>query len=298
MRKVVTVGEFAQDLVFDASGAPAGSAYGGRITLCAAMLARQGLPVKMVSEVSSDRVGEAVTAPLAEAGVDMSCVDRFNEGVTPTQLYYPRSGGGYDVIRYEQYPEECFDVAWPRVDPGDILVFGGYQAIDPRARQRMLALLSNASERGLLLVYLPGFLPSRAPRITRVMPAILENLELASVVVTRSADLEAIFGTADDAAAWNNHIKFYADNLVNVDAGGGRIRLYSTSVIECRDVCPESRSVLWNAGALSGLVGYIYSNLPAPGRFSSDAARACLAEAVAAGDSAVAKATADWQLFY
>lgn len=58
MRKVVTVGEFAQDLVFDASGAPAGSAYGGRITLCAAMLARQGLPVKMVSEVSSDRVGE------------------------------------------------------------------------------------------------------------------------------------------------------------------------------------------------------------------------------------------------
>ena len=56
--------------------------------------------------------------------------------------------------------------------------------------------------------------------------------------------------------------------------------------------------MLWNAGALSGLVGYIYSNLPAPGRFSSDAARACLAEAVAAGDSAVAKATADWQLFY
>ena len=186
MRKVVTVGEFAQDLVFDASGAPAGSAYGGRITLCAAMLARQGLPVKMVSEVSSDRVGEAVTAPLAEAGVDMSCVDRFTEGVTPTQLYYPRSGGGYDVIRYEKYPEECFDVAWPRVDPGDILVFGGYQAIDPRARQRMLALLSNASERGLLLVYLPGFLPSRAPRITRVMPAILENLELASVEIGRA----------------------------------------------------------------------------------------------------------------
>ena len=118
MRKVVTVGEFAQDLVFDASGAPAGSAYGGRITLCAAMLARQGLPVKMVSEVSSDRVGEAVTAPLAEAGVDMSCVDRFTEGVTPTQLYYPRSGGGYDVIRYEKYPEECFDVACGRVSSG------------------------------------------------------------------------------------------------------------------------------------------------------------------------------------
>ena len=55
-------------------------------------------------------------------------------------------------------------------------MFGGYYAIDRRMRRRMLPLLQHAAERKALLVYLPGYLPQQEPRITRVMPSILENM--------------------------------------------------------------------------------------------------------------------------
>ena len=173
MKKIICIGECGLDIIFR-NGKPVDSAPGGRIVNAAAMLAGMKLPVIMASEASTDSVGEIVIGFLKDAGVDISSVDRYPDGRTPVTLYFTDNDDKLtSVTRYEQYPPECFDIVWPRVDEGDIVVFGGFYALDPRMRPRMTQLLQHCSERKAVLVYLPGFLPQMEPRITRVMPAIL-----------------------------------------------------------------------------------------------------------------------------
>ena len=66
------------------------------------------------------------------------------------------------MIRYEGYPEEAFDIIWPRIDPGDIVLYGGYYAIDKRMHQRMSKLLEHAAEREAVMIYLPDFCLSKS----------------------------------------------------------------------------------------------------------------------------------------
>ncbi|MDE7125939.1 MAG: hypothetical protein K2O12_05610 [Muribaculaceae bacterium] len=301
MRKIILIGEFALNLVFDRQATPLGTLIGGRIVNAAAILASKKLPAIMVGEASADQVGDTAISILSDAGVDISCVDRFTEGVTPSQLHFPRKEvGGYEVIRYERYPEECFDVMWPRFSPADIVVFGGFLTIDPRARERVMQLLTSARERGCLMIYLPGFLPSRMPRITRVMPSILDNLETAHVVLTRSADLNTIFDTYDDARAFGNNISFYCNRLINTDPSTRELRAYGTSLYERQQITSaHAASMLWNSAAAAGVIEYIYNHVPTPADLDSITAanvHDMLAHAVTTADRHTAEINQEWKL--
>lgn len=302
MRKVIFTGEFALNIVFDRTSAPMGTIPGGRIVNAAALLARSGLPAIMVGEASADQAGDSVVKFVKDAGVDVACVDRYTEGVTPVQLHFPdNESDKFDVIRYESYPEDCFDVIWPRFDPGDIMVFGGFLSIDPRARERVTQLLNAAHERGCLMVYLPGFLPSRMPRITRVMPSILENLEISHLTVTRSQDLDTIFGTKDDARVYGHNISFYCDKLINSDASSQELHAFGTTTSQrCESHSRNCRTMLWNAAATAGIVEYIYHNVPTTAdinAISSVQIQDMLAAAVKKADEFTAGITRKWELY-
>lgn len=257
MKKIICIGECALDVVFRNSQ-PVGSMPGGRIVNAAAILARQGLPVVMASELAKGAVGDIIANFLSEAGVDMSSLDRFTEGLSPIIIYTTDENGITSATRYENYPDECFDIVWPRIDEGDIVVYGGYYALDARMRPRMSQLLSHAAERKAILVYLPGFLPQQEPRITRVMPVILENLEYASIVIARNNDLATIFGVGDGDRCYHDHIDFYCRSLISVDPANERISYYTgkemSSVAIPASTC---RTMLWNAGAIAGAVASI-----------------------------------------
>lgn len=260
MKKIYCVGECALDIIFGADGAPLGAMPGGRVINAAAILARQGEPVSVVSEASAGPVGDRVVDWLGEAGCDITGIDRITEGLTPTLLYLPGADGRMTVTRYESYPDDCFDVVWPRIEEGDVVVFGGFYAIDPRMRRRMSQFLQNAVDHRAVMVYLPGFLPSQAPRITRVMPAIYENLEIADVIITRTADLETIYGTADAVRCYADQIDYYSHSLVNVDSATSTITYFSNH--EPVALSADSRfvsSMMWNAGVVAGVAGAIAS---------------------------------------
>ncbi len=298
MKKIICIGECALDVVFKGSQ-PAGSMPGGRIVNAAAILARQGLPVSLVSDLAQGSVGDIIADFLTQAGVDTSSVDRFTEGLSPMIIYTTDDNGIVSVTRYEQYPDECFDVVWPRIDEGDIVVYGGFYALDARMRPRMSQLLAHAAERKAVLVYLPGFLPQQEPRITRVMPVILENLEYASVVIVRNNDLETILGVGDGDRCYHNYINFYCRSLINVDVAERRISYYSgkevTEVAIPDDVC---RSMMWNAGAVAGVVDALYGEDAAIDRLDApdeDFRRKVLGRAALTADRAAQSLTADWQ---
>lgn len=298
MKKVICIGECALDIVFR-SAEPLGSMPGGRIVNSATYLASRGLPVKLVSELAVGSVGDIISDFLVAAGVDCSSVDRFTEGLTPVVIYTLAGEAVSDITRYERYPGECFDVVWPRIDEGDIVLFGGFYALDDRMRPRMLQLLEHAAERKAVLVYLPGFLPQQQPRITRVMPALLENIELASLVITRGNDLAMIFGNSDAAACYRNHVDFYCHSLINVDAAARRVDYYSgkesSSVEIGSSLCD---TLIWNSAAVGSIVESLYNAdeviaaLDAP---SDGFRRDILRKAVSEADREAEALTEEWK---
>ncbi len=292
MKKIICIGECSLNIVLGADGTPLGSMPGGRVANAAAILARQGLNVIVASEASADPVGDIVAGFLKDSGADTSCVDRFTEGRTPINVFTTDADGTRRITRYENYPEDCFDIVWPRVDEGDIILFGGFYAIDPRMHPRMLRLLQHAAERKAILVYLPGFLPSQEPRITRVMPAILENLELANLVIARNNDLEVIFGVKTGEQCFNNHINFYCRSMINVDTACHEICYYGgkemSSVRIPADVCS---SLLWNAGAVAGAIASIAEKSLTVDSFDDPGAE--IREAIVGAAASTAKAVAD-----
>ncbi len=211
----------------------------------------------------------------------------------------PAADGATAATRYEAYADDCFDIVWPRIDEGDIVVFGGYYAIDRRMRRRMLPLLQHAAERKALLVYLPGYLPQQEPRITRVMPSILENMEMAHIVCTRSADLHTIFGARDAAACYRNNISFYCRLLLNVDAPARTISCYSPGAVESLALpLSPCAALIWNAGVAAGAVKALYEAGASPETLDAacaDLRGSILRGAVATADTAVCALADDWQ---
>jgi len=269
MKRIICIGECALNIIFEA-GHPTAMMPGGRIACAAGIMAGMGLPVVMASEASADPMGDLAVKYLTDAGVDISSLDRFTEGHTPIMMHTPKTDGTMEVTRYEQYANEAFDIIWPRVDDDSVVVFGGYYALDPRMRARMLPFLNHCAEMHAIMVYLPGFIPSQVNRITRVMPAILENLELADMVITRSNDLNLIFGTAKDNEAYANHIDFYCRSLINIDIDSHSIKYFSNKEVTRHEI-PENvcETMIWNIGVIAGAVKAIYEHNITPEQFES-----------------------------
>lgn len=262
-RKIICIGECALDIIFDGD-MPVGAMPGGRVINAAALLAADNYPVYMIGEAGKDPVGEMVIDKLVKSGVNIDGIDRFTDGHTPVNIFTSPSGEDQkvmDVSRYDDYPAEGFDVVWPRIDRGDIVVVGGYYALSPRNRGRLSQFLSYLAERKAIVVYLPGYLSVQEPRITRIMPAILENLEYSNVIVSRNQDLELIFGVSDPEESYRRHISFYCRSLINIDPAAHTISYYSGENMAKTDVSPELvNTMMWNAGAVAGIIKALYDS--------------------------------------
>ena len=92
------------------------------------------------------------------------------------------------------------------------------------------------------------------------MPAILENFEIADVVITRNRDLNTIFRTTDDAAAYKNNISFYARDFINLDRNNARLRYYHDK--EMVEVTAETggNNFAWSVGAITGVIDAMIKN--------------------------------------
>lgn len=251
MRKIIAIGRCGLDIMMEGT-VPVCARPGGRIPNAAASLASMGRHVSMVGEAGRDRVGDMVVGFLDRHGVNTRSVDRFTEGLTPTSLLFTPSG---DTVDYPGGPDGEMDVVWPRIDRDDILIFGGYYAIDPRVRRRLYEIVAYAREREAIIIYLPGFNPREVTRITKVMPAIFENLELSDIAVTRPEDIKTIFGTDDADHAWHDHLSFYLPVMLHTDYTKGEASLFTHS---CRRACgtiPDNGvpRLDWDAAIVAGI---------------------------------------------
>ncbi len=144
---------------------------------------------------------------------------------------------------------------WPRIDENDIVIFGSFYSIDESLRDRLLEMITYASERKAILIYMPGFQHGLKCRITIVMPAILENLELADFVIANNKDIEDIFPGEGVEKAFHNHLEFYCGNFLHIDENFNA-QIFAKNVREVINN-PQGKSVNalgWQAGFAAGLM--------------------------------------------
>lgn len=260
-RKIIMIGECVLDVLFEGNQ-PQRSFVGGRIANAGASLAQTGLDVAMVSECAADRVGDIIIDFLQKKCVDTHSVDRFADGKTALSAIF--SGGSETmsrIVNYGVYPDERFDVVWPRIDQDDIVIFGSLYGVEGSLRERLMDLLTHCVERHAIIIYLPGFQHGLNVRITHVMPAILENLEISDFVITHQNDVNQIFPGESGEEAYHNHIEFYCHNHLHISQDFSTTLYYKGAYQNSPAPAREVRNSLgWQAGIIAGLAFAIISN--------------------------------------
>lgn len=225
MGKIIFIGELPLNLIFGQDGGVTVKPC-DRIGRAAAALAAAGREVVMVGEAAADPVGDIIVNYLVSAGVDVRSVDRFTEGRSPQRDIFEQPDGPVRIVGYGREPDVEFDTVWPRIEPDDVVVFGSYFSLNDRVRPRLLDLLEHARARKATVVYLPYFETFQVPRVTRVMPSVLDNMELADVIVTTTDDLQLVFGNRDAAENYRLHIEFYTPRFYNIDIASATVERF------------------------------------------------------------------------
>lgn len=219
MSRIIAVGE-ADFHIHLENLKPVAAAPGGLILNLAIELSRMEHQVSMASELGSDTLGRKIIEILKHEGVDTYSVDLSLDGTTPTTLEFAEEPNGEitEELRYDNFQNNSdgFDIVWPTIEAGDVVIFGGFLAVSMRVRQRLWQFLEYAKERKAKLIYLPGYNPSRMIRVTKVMPLIFENLEIADVVITTTPHLKFIFDKTDTLKAFKDNLEFYVNDYFNV----------------------------------------------------------------------------------
>ncbi|MCM1441670.1 MAG: PfkB family carbohydrate kinase [Roseburia sp.] len=296
--KAIVIGEINLGIALDAAGATLGALPGGLMARVAMALAADGVATVMASDAGADSPGDIAVNAIAAAGASVTSVDRFTEGRTPLNVLM---GMPPVLTRYDEYPDEAFDIIWPRIDEGDIVVFGGHYALDARMRPRLHKLLAHATERKAVLVYVPDFKPQLQPRITRVMPEILENLEMAHLTVTTSSDLHNIFGVDTGAGCYADRISFYCRSLINIDTDCHALEFFAGKEATRVDTgTAPLAAIIWRAGALAGLAAALAKAEVTSQLFEapSEAMRKDVLTAMVDSGHKASEGALPWQLFF
>lgn len=257
MGKVFGIGETVYDILFKdnrpVGGVPGGSVYNSIISI-----GRMGLPAAFISEVGNDKVGEIIVAHLQDSGVDTSSLCSFSDGKSPLSLAFLDERGDADYIFYKDYPANRLDVQFPQVGPGDIVLFGSYFVLNPVLRSKVKPFLQQACEQGATLYYDINFRKNHIAERSALLPAIIENMKLATVVRGSADDFRYLFDSTDGADIYRLHIAPHCKNFI-FTSGGGPVTLFTpafTAQYAVKEV--DVRSTVgagdnFNAGVVYGL---------------------------------------------
>ena len=138
MRKVIGIGETVLDIIFK-GGKPIEAVPGGSSFNAVISLGRAGVNASFISEAGNDRIGEYVIQFLRDNGVNADNVSIFPESKSPLSLAFLDENNNADYIFYKDHPHDQLEFATPEINPGDIVLFGSFFALNPVAVLRLPA---------------------------------------------------------------------------------------------------------------------------------------------------------------
>jgi len=191
VRRVFTIGETFYDITFREK-VPASGTPGGAMLNTAVSLARCGIDVTLISELSADHLGSTINDFLMSNGVNTENIYRY-VGKTPLALAFLDEMNDAEYVLYETYPHERLQILNPVLRKGDIILFGSLMAVSEQVREKLLDILKNARDAGAIILYDPNLRESLLNNIGTIRNMVQENISLAHVVRGSHREFEIIF---------------------------------------------------------------------------------------------------------
>lgn len=225
MSKVIGIGETVFDILFKnnqpVKAVPGGSVYNSIISL-----GRTGAEATFISEVGDDKIGEIILSHLRDSGVDASSVCSFSGGKSPLALAFLNERNDAEYLFYKDYPNNRLEVEFPKIEKGDIVLYGSYFVLNPVLREKTKAFLEYAKASGAILYYDINFRKNHIAERIKLGEALIENLEFADIVRGSADDFNYLYEMTDAEKIYKEKIKFYCPEFI-FTSGEGDVKLYT-----------------------------------------------------------------------
>ena len=222
MRKIIGIGETILDIIFK-NGRPTQAVPGGSTFNSMVSLGRLGLPVRFITEIGNDTVGNIILDFMRANGLSTENIDLFDDGYaqSPISLAFLNENNDARYAFYHNFPQKRLDFVWPIVEADDLVIFGSYFAVDPLLRDKIQEFISYAHEQKAIIYYDVNFRKSHAHEAMRIMPAFIENLEYADIVRGSAEDFEILLHENNPEKLYRRRIAFDTPNFIFTDGGNG-----------------------------------------------------------------------------
>lgn len=217
MRKIIGIGETVLDIIFK-NHQIVGAVPGGSTFNSITSLGRCGADVTLITEVGKDEVGDLVINFMRENGVNTDYVNRTDERKTPLSLAFLNEKNDANYTFYKSLIDRVNEPEMPQVNADDIVIFGSYHAVDMRIRSQVRNFIEYAKRQGAIVYYDVNYRMAHRNELVKLMPNIIENLELADIVRGSSEDFEIIYRMTDADKVYKSEISFYSKNFIYTDS--------------------------------------------------------------------------------
>lgn len=258
MGRVIGIGETVFDILFK-NQQPVKAMPGGSVFNSIISLGRMGVGASFISEVGDDRVGHLILSHLRDSGVDASAVCCFQGGKSPLALAFLNERNDAEYLFYKDYPSNRLEVDFPKIEPGDVVLYGSYFVLNPVLRSKTKAFLEYAHESGALLFYDINFRQNHVNERIKLAEAIIENLESADIVRGSADDFRHLYEMTDAEKIYKEKIKFYCPSFI-FTSGDGEVKLFTKSAVssfpvkKVEVVSTVGAGDNFNAGVVYGLL--------------------------------------------
>jgi fructokinase len=201
MLKIIAFGETLLDIVHNGK-AVLGAFPGGSILNTAVSIARCGLPVKLLTEISEDGPGKLIKGFIAENGIDFGYACEYETGKTAIAFAMLDEAGVANYTFYKDYPNNRFSVGLPEMDVDSLFVYGSFSALDGALVHVMHSLINSARDSGSILYYDPNLRKNSFSHFNDPMSLMRFNLFSAHIIRGSDEDFRYIFNTDDIGTIW------------------------------------------------------------------------------------------------
>jgi fructokinase len=194
--RVFAIGETFYDITFQEK-MPISANPGGAMLNTAVSLARCRADVTLISEFSTDHLGDMIYDFLKLNEVNTENIYRYEQEKTSLALAFLNQRNDAEYVFYELFPNERLQIATPVFIKGDIVLFGSLMAVSEQVREKLLDILKSAKDAGAIILYDPNLRELLPDRIESVRNMIQKNISIAHLVRGSHRDFEIAFGRED-----------------------------------------------------------------------------------------------------
>ena len=235
---IIGIGETILDIIFKndqpVAAVPGGSTFNALISLGRVLGSRpSGDEVLFVTEVGNDHVGDIIVSFLADNGVSAEYVNRRKNAKSHISLAFLDEHNDAQYQFYKDHANVSIENKFPEVKKGYIVVFGSFFAVNPVLRPLVKAFLERAYKAGAFIYYDINFRASHIDDIPVILPAIIENMKMSSVVRGSLEDFQYLYASPESpitaAEVYERHIKPHCPCFICTN-GSKPVELFTSAV--------------------------------------------------------------------